>query len=202
MSDIEVSDSLFGLRWNANLVDDVVSAFRDMRRVATAHTKGRSDVRGGGKKPWRQKGTGRARHGSTRSPIWVGGGTTHGPTSEKQYGGKLNKKVRRKALAIVLSKKLKDGEVIFIESADVAEAKTKLAKGALEKIAKGTGIEALAAKGGRTLIVIKESHPETIRAFRNIPYVTISEARNINAETALLPKYVILTKEAPDAIHV
>jgi len=110
----EVPEKLFGLKWNDDLVHQVATALRANLRRTIADTKDRSEVRGGGKKPWRQKGTGRARHGSSRSPIWVGGGITHGPLSEKNYSQKINKKMKAKAFFTVLSRKLSDGEVVFV----------------------------------------------------------------------------------------
>jgi large subunit ribosomal protein L4 len=93
-----------------------------------AHTKDRGEVRGGGKKPWAQKGTGRARHGSSRSPIWKGGGITHGPRNDKSYAQKVNRQARQKALLVALSRKFKDGEILFIDSLEMANPKTKDAK--------------------------------------------------------------------------
>jgi large subunit ribosomal protein L4 len=199
---LPLSEKLFGARWNPDLVHEVVTVLAASRRRGTAHTKGRGEVSGGGKKPWRQKGTGRARHGSTRSPIWVGGGVTHGPRSEKKYGGKINIAARRKALAVILSKKLKDNEIFFVDQISFEEAKTKIARGAIEKFAGSIAAEKFAHRGGRTLFLIEKPDTVVIRAMRNLPYVTVEEARNINVEKALTPKYVVITKEALSKIKI
>jgi large subunit ribosomal protein L4 len=193
---IALPDKLFHVRWNPDVVSQVVQAIQANRRHTTAHTKGRGDVRGGGKKPWRQKGTGRARHGSTRSPIWVGGGVTHGPSKEKNYTQKINKQARRKALAMVLTKKLKDEEIIFIDQFALSDAKTKQATALLKQFRDTAGKQHLGIRGGRALVFLDEPNQILIRAFRNLPFVDIEEARNMNVEKALLPKYVIITKSA------
>src|SRR3989344_5840193 len=113
---ITLPESIVGVPWNADLVHEVVRLMNSNSRTAIAHTKTRGEVRGGGKKPWKQKGTGRARHGSSRSPIWVVGGVAHGPLAEKNYKRKVSKSMRAQALFSVLSKKLKDGEIIFVDS--------------------------------------------------------------------------------------
>ena len=92
--DYKLDEALFGLPWNADLIYQVKTALEENARPTVAHAKGRGEVRGGGKKPWKQKGTGRSRHGSIRSPIWKGGGATHGPNKEKKFGQKVNKKIK------------------------------------------------------------------------------------------------------------
>src|SRR6056297_1135485 len=110
---VTLDDAVFDVSWNNDLVYQAITTHRANNRQKIAHTKGTSEVRGGGRKPWRQKGTGRARHGTIRSPIWKGGGVTFGPSRRKKFGKKLNKKMKRKALFSVLSKKLDEGEVII-----------------------------------------------------------------------------------------
>src|SRR3990167_4303427 len=121
----QLPEALFCMPWNNSFVKQVVDAKLANSRNVIAHAKGRGEVSGGGKKPWRQKGTGRARHGSIRSPIWVGGGVTHGPNKEKNYSQKINKQMQRKALLISLSRKAKDGEIMILDTVRMQEPKTK-----------------------------------------------------------------------------
>lgn len=122
---MELPAALFDVAVNEALVHEVVVAGESNSRSSIAHTKDRSEVSGGGKKPWKQKGTGRARHGSSRSPIWVGGGVTFGPTSDRNFSKKVNKKAKRKALAMVLSDKVRTNQFLVVESFDLEHAKTK-----------------------------------------------------------------------------
>src|SRR5574343_556524 len=128
---IYLPESIFGLTWNADLVHQVVVSMMSSARHSIANTKTRGEVSGGGKKPWQQKGTGRARHGSTRSPIWVGGGIAHGPRSDKNYDRKINKKAKSKALFTILSKKFNDGEILFVDGINFSAQKAKDAKNTL-----------------------------------------------------------------------
>ena len=124
VKDLELSEAVFGVQINKQVIYDVVNAQRAAMRQGTHDTKGRSEVRGGGKKPWRQKGTGRARQGSTRAPQWVGGGTVFGPTP-RSYAFKLNKKVKKLALKNVLSYKLSEKLLVAVDKLEFAEVKTK-----------------------------------------------------------------------------
>ncbi len=124
--EIELPKEIFDVQMNADLVHQVVVSQMANRRKVIAHTKDRGDVRGGGKKPWRQKGTGRARHGSRRSPIWKGGGVTFGPTNERVYKKEIPKKMQRKALMMVLSAKIKSNSFLILDKINLKESKTKL----------------------------------------------------------------------------
>src|SRR3989339_534864 len=133
---INLPEKVFATKWRSDLVHQVVQSMRSNKRAGTADTKDRGEVRGGGRKPWKQKGTGQARHGSSRSPIWVGGGVTHGPLAEKNYKRKISKKMRAQALFSVLSKKFADNEIIFIDSLDMSDIKTKPAIEVVNNITK------------------------------------------------------------------
>jgi large subunit ribosomal protein L4 len=200
---ITLLESVFGAAFNADLVHEVVTGMQaNARGESSAHTKGRGEVRGGGKKPWRQKGTGRARHGSTRSPIWVGGGVSHGPRNEKDYSVKINKKVRAKALAAVLSKKLVDGEIIFIDSLTMSEPKTKDAKSTIVAIAKGSGNDALATKRKNAALVVLASRSEaTEKSFRNFGNMEVVMAKDVNPVDLLTYKYVVIA-DASSSVEV
>jgi large subunit ribosomal protein L4 len=195
---VELPAAVFGVAWNADLVHDVVLAMQGNSRAGTAHTKDRSEVSGGGKKPWKQKGTGRARHGSTRSPIWVGGGVAHGPRSEKDYSVKLNRKVKAKALATVLSKKHEDGEVIFLDGVSFSEPKTAVAKTIVKALATGSGKADLATKRKNAAVVILPKRDLAIeKSFRNFGNIEVVMAKDINPVELLTYKYVVVT--APTA---
>jgi len=125
---MELSEKIFGVELNSDLVHQVMVSQMGNRRQVLAHTKGRGEVSGGGKKPWAQKHTGRARHGSIRSPIWVGGGVTFGPTNQRVYDKKINARMRRKALFMVLSEKVRMNLVVLLEDLKLGDAKTKALK--------------------------------------------------------------------------
>lgn len=192
---VDLPKSVFGLPWNADLVHQVVVSQQANARTPIAHTKDRSEVRGGGRKPWKQKGTGRARHGSRRSPIWIGGGVTFGPRNEKDYSKKINKKMRVKALCAVLSKKLKDGEILFVDTLSFSEPKTVQAKKVMSALGAVPGYEKLATKKKNAALLALHTHDEnTAKSFRNFSNVLVDEVRNLNPVTALTYKYLIIIK--------
>lgn len=189
---ISLPKDIFDIAWNGDLVHEVVVSMNSNSRENIAHTKDRAEVSGGGKKPWRQKGTGRARHGSSRSPLWVGGGTTFGPRNDKNYSKKINKKVRSKALAIVLSQKARDGEIILIDSVKVSDIKTKSAQDILTHIAKNKEFAKLSAKNGSALIAMSERDQKTEKSFRNISKVQLDLINNMNIVDILKNKFLII----------
>jgi large subunit ribosomal protein L4 len=192
---LSLPEAVFGLAWNADMVHEVVIGMQANARTSSAHTKGRGDVRGGGKKPWQQKGTGRARHGSSRSPMWAGGGVSHGPRNEKDYSVKINKKVRAKALATVLSKKFIDAEIIFVDSLALTEPKTAQGKVILGAIAKGTGQTSLATKRKNTALLVLPTRNEVVeKSFRNFGNIEVMQAKDINPVDLLTYKYVVMTE--------
>jgi large subunit ribosomal protein L4 len=188
---IDLPGRVFAAKWRADLVHQVVESMRSNKRAGTADAKGRGEVRGGGKKPWKQKGTGRARHGSIRSPIWVGGGVTHGPLAEKNYKRKISKKMRAQALFSVLSKKLSDGEIIFVETLTLPEIKTKKAVEMVNNLSKASGAK-LSGKKPRVLTALWERNVKAERSFRNIPALELVFLKNLNPVDALNHKYLVI----------
>ena len=184
---------IFGIPWNADLVAQVVNSIRSAARQPLAHTKDRSEVAGGGKKPWKQKGTGQARHGSSRSPIWVGGGVAHGPRNEKNYDRKVNKKMKAKALFTILSAKWRDGEILFVKNLELVEPKTKLALAMIDRLSNVKGFDKLATKKKNAALITVPALEENVkRGFSNLGSFEISELRNINPISLLQHKYLVI----------
>ena len=187
-------ESVFGVPWNSDLVHEVVRLMNSNSRDNIAHTKTRGEVRGGGKKPWKQKGTGRARHGSTRSPIWVGGGVAHGPRNDKNYERKINKKAKTKALFAILSKKYKDGEILLMDSLEISKPKTKEAKDIIVSLSKINGYEKLVTKKKNTAIIAMDKKSVAVdKSFNNIGSISVEEFRNINPVSLLNHTFLIIT---------
>lgn len=190
---VALPERVFAVPWNATLVHEVVRGMQANARASTAHTKTRAEVRGGGRKPWRQKGTGRARHGSRRSPIWRGGGVTFGPRNARDYSVKLNRAVRAKALGAVLSQKLRDNETIFLDTLSFDAPKAKEAKGVLAALSGIMGAEALARKRKNAALIVlpaRDAHSE--KSFRNFGNVRVRQAKDLNPVDVLTYKYAIM----------
>jgi large subunit ribosomal protein L4 len=190
----EVSDSVFAAAWNGDLVHQVVVAYAANKRTALAHTKDRGEVSGGGKKPWRQKGTGRARHGSSRSPIWKGGGVAFGPRNTKDYSQKINKKVRLIALANLLSAKVRDEQILFVKDLDTKTMKTKVAQATLSALEKVSGFETIntLSNPNNILLLVPEITEEITRSFRNFPHISVKATTRVNAYDLAQARYVIM----------
>jgi len=178
---------IFEVKMNPDLVHQVVSSQMANRRKTLAHAKDRSEVSGGGRKPWRQKGTGRARHGSIRSPLWKGGGVTFGPTKERVFKKKINKKAKKQALFMVLSAKAKSNSILILDlDFKQIPAKTKQMAEFLKKF----------PLKGSVLIALPKKDENFIRVTKNIPQIETLEARNLNALDMLSFKHLILPKES------
>ncbi len=184
---VELPDRLFGRSWKPDLVHQSVRTQALNKRNNIAHAKDRSEKRGGGRKPWRQKGTGRARHGSIRSPIWRGGGVTHGPLKERNFKLKLNKKMRQGAMFSVFSKRVKEGEVRVVDSLAMDEPKTKELSEVL-----GNFMEAKLS----FLIIPSPDNKNIYRASRNIQGVKSLDAKSLNVYDLLRYKNILLEKDA------
>jgi len=182
---MELSDAVFGIEPHVPSMHLVVRSYLANQRLGTQSTKTRGEVRGGGKKPWRQKGSGRARHGSTRSPIWTKGGVALGP-KPRSYSFAVNKKVRRLAIKSALSSKVRDEEIKVLKTLALGEIKTK----------EMAAILAALQVGKKTLIVTKESDMTIYRSARNIPGVKVSFADSLNTYEVLDCDTLLITKDA------
>ncbi|MBI2999409.1 MAG: 50S ribosomal protein L4 [Deltaproteobacteria bacterium] len=185
----ELKEEIFGVKTRPYLLQQVVNMQMSSRRAGTASTKTRGLVRGGGKKPWRQKGTGRARAGSIRSPVWVGGGTIFGPLP-KDYSYRLPKRARREALFSALSLKKQDGKIIVLEKLEIEESKTKLMRKLLE------GLQVKSA-----LLVIPQPDEKIERSTRNLPGVKVLRVEGLNVYDLLRYEHLILTEASLRALE-
>ncbi|MDI4643391.1 50S ribosomal protein L4 [Cohnella hashimotonis] len=185
VGEIELSDLIFGVNPNASVMHSAVVLQQAAVRQGTHKTKGRSEVRGGGRKPWKQKGTGRARQGSIRSPQWKGGGTVFGPTP-RSYGFKLPRKVRRLAIKSALSSKVIASDIIVLDQLSLATPKTKEFQGILNNL-----------KVGRKALVVTADYENNVAlSARNIPGVKFVSANGINVLDVLVHDKLIITKDA------
>ena len=196
----QLDESVFGANANMDLIHQSIRIYEGNQRTNAAHVKDRAEVRGGGRKPWRQKGTGRARAGSNRSPIWIGGGKSHGARNEKSYKGTLPKKMRQAALRGTLTEKLAAKELFVVEAIAIPDTKTKqayeLLAGFLLKQGSKRTFDAT-----RVLIVTQGTDESLKRATKNLKNVTVTSVSSINPYLLLTNKYVIVTKGALETIH-
>ena len=178
---------IFEVKINPDLIHQLIILQMASRRRVIAHTKGRGEVRGGGRKPWRQKGTGRARAGSIRSPIFKGGGVTFGPTKEKLFKKKIPKSMKRKALFMALSAKANKNLLILLDKLNIEKPKTK----EVMKI-----LNSLPCKEKNTLLILAQYDKNIIRAARNIPNIRIIQVKDLNCLDLLSFKYLLMPKES------
>lgn len=190
---IKLPEKIFGMPWKEALVHQVAISMMGNARIPTAHAKTRGEVSGTGKKPWRQKGTGRARHGSRRSPIWVGGGVAHGPRNERDYSRKINKKMKTQALYSALSKKFKSGELVFVEDLSLAAPKTAEAKKIWSSIAKIGEFGSLSRKKNAAFIALDQKNENTAKSFRNFGNLEMGLVKDLNVLDLLQYKYLVIT---------
>lgn len=199
---ISLPDRIFGVAMNMELVKQALDAQIANSRQAIAHTKDRAQVRGGGRKPWRQKGTGRARHASIRSPIWKGGGVTFGPTKERNFEKKINKKMKRNALFMALSSKITDKELMVLDGFQFETPKTKAGAGIMKALSsKMDGYRASKKKKDSILLVTGGPDKTVARAFNNLPFADMLLADSLNVRDVLGHKYLVLLKNSVPVIE-
>lgn len=188
---LELDASLFDVKSNPVLVHEAVVAQQANARVAIAHTKNRGEVAGSSKKPWKQKGTGRARHGSTKSPIWVGGGITFGPRNDRNFSLKINKRAKQKALAMVLSEKVAEDKLIVLDELHLKDGKTKELNAILKKLP-------IAKKN--TVIILPPKQTDVALAAQNMKMVSTLPTNTLNVVDLLKANCLILSKDAMDLV--
>ena len=188
---MELPREIFEVEASLSLLHQAVVAQMSNMRTNIAHTKDRSEVRGGGRKPWRQKGTGRARHGSRRSPIWVGGGVTFGPTKYRNFSKKINIKMKQKAILAALSGKAKDSELVILDKLELTAPKTK----------EMAAVVGAVVPGAKTAFLMIPDRNESIqRAARNIDKFKMGSILNINILDIVNHKYLVLTQDTVEAL--
>lgn len=191
VGEMELNPTVFEVKINPALIHRVITAQQANSRQVLAHTKGRGEVRGGGRKPWKQKGTGQARHGSIRSPIWVGGGITFGPTKERNFKVKINRAERQKVLAMVLSEKLANHNFLVIDSLKFAEAKTKLVAAMIKKL----------PVGRKVLVVAEPENKDLYKMTRNLEKVEPISVKSLNPVDLLNNETVVISQPAVEILE-
>lgn len=208
IKDVELDPQIFGVAVKPEVIQQAVVIQQANSREVIGSTKDKSEVSGGGRKPWRQKGTGRARHGSSRSPIWRGGGITFGPTTERNFSLKINKKAKRKALLMSLSDKAAHEKIMLLENFDGNDGKTKTVFSFLKNVnmrgkksvEKENGEKKQKYIANSVLMVLPKSDDAAVRAFRNIPRVQTIAADSLNIVDVVKHQYVIIAQDAIDTI--
>lgn len=197
IKELVVPIGIFGRKVKIELVHQAVVAQQANARQVLAHTKTKGEVRGGGRKPWRQKGTGRARHGSIRSPLWRGGGVTFGPTKERNFSKKINQKQKQLALFMCLSDKVSQNSFLIFEPLTIEQSKTKILDQWLKEIKKT--IKPIKASK-KFLLVTDKKEPALIRAAANLPSVKVILADSLNCLSLLEAEVVCVSPAAVEII--
>lgn len=191
VGNLELAPKIFSVAPKAELLHQAIVTQMANERQVLAHTKDRSEVRGGGKKPWKQKGTGRARVGSNRSPIWIGGGVTFGPTKDRNFSKKINKKMRQKALFMALSDKVLQKSLVILDKMEINEFKTKTFNGFLKEIE-----TKVLENNRRSLLIINDTKDEKLKfSGRNLSDIKIINPENLNIIDLLKYKNLLLTAD-------
>lgn len=183
--EIELPERIFGVKLVDDLVHQVVVAQMANSRKVLADTKDKGEVRGGGRKPWKQKGTGRARHGSIRSPLWKGGGVTFGPTTDRNFSKRINKKMKMKALFMVLSGKLRDKEIVVVDDLKINKTSTKSMKDIFSKL----------PVKGKVLLSLDKNNKNILNSVKNIPEVSVISSDSLNIVDLLKNKVLVINKK-------
>ncbi|OGE85113.1 MAG: 50S ribosomal protein L4 [Candidatus Doudnabacteria bacterium RIFCSPHIGHO2_02_FULL_46_11] len=196
VEELELNSGLFDVNPNLALLEEAVRMQLANKRETISKTLTRAEVRGGGRKPWKQKGTGRARHGSIRSPLWSGGGVTFGPTSARNWSLKMNKSAYRKALFMALTDKVRSNSLIVVDKLEITEPKTNL----LAKTLNGL-LAKLEASDRGSLLVIGNKNENVERAGRNIAKSHVIRANSLNVYDILKSNNLVVTKDAIPVIE-
>jgi large subunit ribosomal protein L4 len=203
VGELKLSDKVFAVKLNEDLVHQAVVTQMANERQVLAHTKTKAEVSGGGKKPWKQKGTGRARAGSSRSPIWIGGGVTFGPRKDRNFSKKINKKMKQKALVMILSDRLTNNNMAIIDKVEIKDFKTKIFNDFLKKVENIFPIsDDKAKKNKRSVLFINDIKDEKIIfSSRNLLGFNIINLENINIVDLLKYKNLIMTESVAKTIN-
>ena len=194
---VELSEKVFGLKVNKSLVHQAMVTQMGNERQVLAHTKDRSEVRGGGRKPWRQKGTGRARVGSSRSPLWIGGGVTFGPTKDRNFKKKINRKMKQQAICMVLSDRVSNDSLVILDKLDVKEYKTKTINEIFKNIESKVLSKQNDKKAKRSILIINDDKGEEFKySVRNLAGIKNINLENINIIDLLNHQNLIVTENA------
>jgi len=197
VSELKLSDKVFAVKINEDLVHQAMVTQAANERQVLAHTKTKAEVRGGGKKPWKQKGTGRARAGSSRSPIWIGGGVTFGPRKDRNFSKKINKKMKQKAITMVFTDRLAENNLAVVDKIEMKDFSTKKFNDFVKKIENVFPDENKTKKSKRSILFVNDIKDEkVVLSSRNLVGFDIINLENINIIDLLKYKNLVITESA------